>query len=68
MVYDKDKMTEYKEKYRSIPENREKESQYREKVKAHRCEKMKCDNCGEMISRSNISAHKKSKKCMNHNQ
>ena len=72
MVYDNDKMKEYnkeyKEKYRSKPENRTKEVEYREKNKAHRGEQIHCDNCGGMISRSSMSTHKKSMKCMKHNE
>ena len=69
MVYDNDKMKEYnkeyKEKYRSNPENRAKELAY---WRTRGAEKVQCENCGATISKRNISEHKKTKKCMKHNE
>jgi len=33
----------------------------------NRCEKIICDNCGSKIRKGNISHHKKTKKCLEHN-
>jgi len=42
----------------------EQHKQYRENNEEKRKEKVKCDICGIFISKTNISTHKKTKKCL----
>jgi predicted GIY-YIG superfamily endonuclease/ribosomal protein S27E len=37
-----------------------------EKLNAHNREKIKCDICSSIVSRSNLTAHQKTKKCKTH--
>ena len=66
-----DYQKQYKAKYRADPVNKEKEKTYakkwRDANKDYIKEKIKCDNCGAMISRNGIAEHKKSKKCKEFN-
>ena len=66
-----DKIKEGKARYRADPANKEKEKiyakQWREEHKKYINEKIKCDNCGCMISKNGIAEHKKTKKCQNSN-
>ena len=66
-----DNIKEGKAKYRADPANKEKEKIYAKKWRDanidYRKEKIKCDNCGTMISRNGIAEHKKTKKCKEFN-
>jgi len=54
--------------------NKERKIQYQriyreaniEKIKQFKNENVKCDNCGDYITRCNLKRHKKSKKCQEH--
>jgi hypothetical protein len=58
-------MTDYKqfkEMYNDDPE-------FREKIRLHKNEKIRCPSgCGAMVSRSNMSAHKRSDACIRYCQ
>ena len=66
-----DKIKEGKARYRADPANKEKEKiyakQWREEHKTYINEKIKCDNCGCIVSRNSMHGHKKSKKCKEFN-
>ena len=66
-----ERIKEYKAKYKTDPNYKDKEKIYAKKWRDanidYRKEKIKCDNCGSMISRNGIAEHKKTKKCKEFN-
>ena len=60
----KDKLKQYREqnKDRIAQTDKLKYQKNKEKIKARKTEKITCDECGAIVSRGNISTHKKSKK------
>jgi hypothetical protein len=66
----KEEKCEYNRLY--YEDNKEKAIQYqrqyhqknKEKINAKRAEKVKCDVCGSVVHKSNISTHQKTKKCL----
>ena len=62
-VANKDAMTENNRKYREA--NRERILEHSRECSEYRNEKIGCDHCGRMVSRRNISTHKKSERCIN---
>lgn len=57
-----------KKTYNQKPESKAKRKAYSQQpeIRARKAEKIMCNVCGCMISRKNISAHKKTKTCQNH--
>jgi len=63
-------------KFNSIPilwRNRYQANQFvkyyeanKERLLAQKAEKISCDNCGRKVRKSNMSQHKRTKRCMNH--
>lgn len=66
----KDYTKEYSKKYYQMnrEKKREQTSQYRSQNKEYYAEQVQCDHCGALISRGNLSKHKKTKSCINFNK
>lgn len=56
---------EYRDKNKEIIRSKDKEygDRNREKIREYKNQKIECGDCGKMISRSNMSAHRKSNNC-----
>ena len=56
-------VAKYMREYREA--NKERLLEHSLECREYRSEKIACDHCGKMVSRRNISTHKKTKKCIN---
>tara|TARA_R110001592_G_C12882691_1_gene724877 strand:- start:171 stop:710 length:540 start_codon:yes stop_codon:yes gene_type:complete len=63
--YNKNYREEHKEELKILKHNHYENN--KEEIKIKNKEKIVCDNCGALSNRTNLSRHKKSKKCLNFN-